>query len=51
MQTIQFLHSYWAYLVVLVVFLATFNALVGFFSKTFLKESMAIKISELASLR
>ena len=33
MQTIQFLHSYWAYLVVLIVFLATFNALVGFFTK------------------
>lgn len=31
--TVQFLHSYWAYLVVLVVFLATFNALLGFFSK------------------
>jgi hypothetical protein len=33
MQTIQFLHSYWAYLVVLIVFLATFNGLVGFFTK------------------
>ncbi|MEP2936347.1 MAG: hypothetical protein ABJM06_11930 [Gilvibacter sp.] len=33
METIQFLHSYWAYLVVLIVFLATFNALVGFFTK------------------
>ena len=31
--TIQFLHSYWAYLVLLIVVLATFNALVGFFSK------------------
>ena len=31
--TVQFLHLYWAYLVVLVVFLATFNALLGFFSK------------------
>ena len=31
--TVQFLHSYWGYLVVLVVFLATFNALLGFFSK------------------
>lgn len=31
--TVQFLHSYWAYLVLLVVFLATFNALLGLFSK------------------
>lgn len=30
-QTVQFLHSYWAYLVVLVVFLATINALIGYF--------------------
>lgn len=31
--TLQFLHSYWAYLVLLIVVLATFNALVGFFTK------------------
>lgn len=31
--TIQFIHSYWAYLVVLIVTLATLNALVGNFSK------------------
>ena len=31
--TLQFLHSYWAYLVVLVVTLATLHALMGFFSK------------------
>ncbi len=31
--TIQFLHSYWAYLVLLIVVLATLNALLGFFSK------------------
>ena len=31
--TLQFLHSYWAYLVVLVVVLATLNALIGYFSK------------------
>lgn len=31
--TIQFLHSYWAYLVLLIVVLATFNALISFFSK------------------
>lgn len=31
--TLQFLHSYWAYLVLLIVVLATFNALVGFFAK------------------
>ena len=31
--TVQFLHSYWAYLVVLVVFLATFNSLLGLFGK------------------
>ncbi|MEM0517855.1 MULTISPECIES: hypothetical protein [Aequorivita] len=31
--TFQFLHSYWAYLVLLIVLLATFNALAGLFSK------------------
>ncbi len=31
--TIQFLHSYWAYLVLLIIVLATFNALAEFFSK------------------
>jgi hypothetical protein len=31
--TIQFLHSYWAYLVLLIIVLATFNAIAGFFSK------------------
>ena len=31
--TVQFIHSYWAYLVLLIVLLATFNALAGFFSK------------------
>lgn len=31
-STIQTLHSYWAYLVVLVVFLATINALIKFFA-------------------
>lgn len=31
--TIQFIHSYWAYLVLLIVLLATFNALAGFFAK------------------
>ena len=30
-ETIQYLHSYWAYLVVLMVALATFNALAGYF--------------------
>lgn len=30
--TIKILHSYWAYLVVLVVFLATLNALIKFFT-------------------
>jgi len=29
----QFIHSYWAYLVLLIVLLATFNALAGLFSK------------------
>lgn len=28
--TINFLHSYWAYLVLLIIILATFNAIVGF---------------------
>lgn len=32
-ETIQILHSYWAYLVLLIVFLATINALVKFFGK------------------
>ena len=31
--TIQFIHSYWAYLVLLIILLATINALAGFFSK------------------
>lgn len=31
-ETIQYLHSYWAYLVVLVVALASINALLGYFS-------------------
>ncbi len=31
--TIQFLHSYWAYLVLLIVVLATLNAIMGFFFK------------------
>ncbi len=31
--TIRFLHSYWAYLVLLVAVLATLNALIGFFAK------------------
>ena len=32
-DVIQIIHSYWAYLVLLVVVIATFNALAGFFSK------------------
>ncbi|MBP2831293.1 hypothetical protein J8281_03755 [Aquimarina sp. U1-2] len=32
-QAIQIVHSYWAYLVVLVVTLATFNAIIGFIRK------------------
>ncbi|WP_298319826.1 hypothetical protein [uncultured Aquimarina sp.] len=32
-EAIQIVHSYWAYLVVLVVTLATINALIGFFTK------------------
>ena len=31
--TLQFLHSYWAYLVLLIVVLATVNALIGYFTK------------------
>lgn len=31
MQTIQFIHSYWAYLVLVVLVLATANALIKFF--------------------
>jgi hypothetical protein len=30
--SLQFIHSYWAYLVLLIVVLATINALAGFFS-------------------
>ena len=32
-NTIQTLHSYWAYLVLLILILATFNALIKFFAK------------------
>ncbi|MBW1295816.1 hypothetical protein [Aquimarina litoralis] len=32
-EAIQIVHSYWAYLVVLIVTLATINALIGFFTK------------------
>jgi len=32
-EAIQIVHSYWAYLVVVVVTLATLNALIGFFTK------------------
>lgn len=32
-ETIKILHSYWAYLVLLVLVLATFNALIKFFGK------------------
>ncbi len=32
-QTVQFIHSYWAYLVVVVAVLATLNALQGHFTK------------------
>lgn len=32
METLQFIHSYWAYLVLLVLVLATLNALFKFFS-------------------
>ncbi|MBE15511.1 MAG: hypothetical protein CL867_04620 [Cytophagaceae bacterium] len=31
--TVQFLHSYWAYLVLLVLIVTTINSLMGFFSK------------------
>lgn len=31
--TLQLIHSYWAYLVLLIIVLATFNALSGYFSK------------------
>lgn len=32
-STVQFLHSYWAYLALFVVLIATINALAGFFAK------------------
>lgn len=32
-RAIYYLHSYWAYMVILVVFLATINALIGAFTK------------------
>lgn len=32
-NTVQILHSYWAYLVLLVLILATFNAIIKFFAK------------------
>lgn len=33
MSTIKFLHSYWAYLVLLILVMATFNALIKLFGK------------------
>jgi len=33
METIKFLHSYWAYLVLLVVVLATINSIIGMLTK------------------
>ena len=32
-EIVKIIHSYWAYLVVLIVFLATLSALIGFFGK------------------
>ena len=32
-QTVYFIHTWWAYLVVLVLLVATINSLMGFFSK------------------
>ncbi len=32
-QTVQILHSYWAYLLLLIVILATFNAIIKFYGK------------------
>ncbi len=32
-QTVKFIHSYWAYLVVLVLLIAVINSIVGYFSK------------------
>lgn len=29
-ETVQFIHSYWAYLVVIMLFIATFNGIIGF---------------------
>ncbi len=31
-QTVQFIHSYWAYLVLIMLLIATFNAIIGFAS-------------------
>ena len=33
-RALEIVHSYWAYLVVLIVTLATFNAVIGFFKKS-----------------
>lgn len=44
-ETIQILHSYWAYLVLLIVFLATINALVKFFrKKNFIDNDLRISL-------
>ncbi|MGB8704778.1 MAG: hypothetical protein WCD31_07100 [Gillisia sp.] len=32
-QTVKFIHSYWAYLVVLVLLVAVINSIIGYFSK------------------
>lgn len=34
METVQFIHSYWAYLVLFVLIIATFNAVFKFFGNT-----------------
>lgn len=42
-SSLQFLHSYWAYLTLLIVLIATLNALVGFFSnKNFSPKNLRI---------
>lgn len=44
-DTIQILHSYWAYLVLLILVLATFNALVKFFgNKEFYNKDLRISL-------
>ena len=51
MEVVQFIHSYWAYLVLLVLVLATFNALFKFFgNKEFDEKDFRISLFALITM-